>query len=142
MKQSALKRQKISNIWAKGSKELRKREGEENDGKKVSDVAVFLQQNILMLLLLREVRPPLDIPLASHVTRPFCVQCKAESTRPSLQMLLAQPDQQMPQRKRRAGFYEQGYLSLPYPLAAVNQRCSIMQDIVFPARLPGCLGVL
>lgn len=31
MKQRALKRQKISNIWAKGPKEMRKKEEEEND---------------------------------------------------------------------------------------------------------------
>lgn len=31
MKQSALKRQKISNIWAKRPKEMRKKEGKEND---------------------------------------------------------------------------------------------------------------
>ena len=126
MKQSALKRQKISNIWAKRPKEMRKKQGEENNRKKVSDVTVILQKNILMLLLLGEVRPPLDIPLASHVTRPFCVQCKAEITLPSLQMLLAQPDRQMPQRKRTAGSYKRGYFSLPYPLTAVNQRCAIM----------------
>lgn len=89
MKQSALKRQKISNIWAKGPKEMRKKEGEENGWKKVSDVAVILGQNILMSLLLEEVRAPLDISLASHVLRPFCEPHKAEITLPSLQMLFA-----------------------------------------------------
>lgn len=142
MKRSALKRQKISNIWAKGPKEMRKKEGEENDWRKVSDVAVILQQNILILLLLGEVRPLLVIPLASHVTGPFCVQCKAEITLPSLQMLLVQLDQQMPQRKRTAGSYKQGYFSLPYPLATGNQRCSIMLRHNLPCQTPGSLGVL
>lgn len=73
---------------------------------------------------------------------PFCVQCKAEITLPSLQMLLVQLDQQMPQRKRTAGSYKQGYFSLPYPLATGNQRCSIMLRHNLPCQTPGSLGVL
>lgn len=73
---------------------------------------MILQRNILMLLLLAEARPILDIPLAAHMTRPFFVQSKAENTLPSSQVLPAQPDRPMPHRKGAAGFYKQGCFSL------------------------------
>lgn len=70
------KDRKLATYGPKGPKRWEKRK--ENDRRKVSDAAVILQHSIFMLLLLGEVRPPLDIAFASCMRRPFCVQCRAE----------------------------------------------------------------
>lgn len=134
MKQSALKRQKISNIWAKGPKEMRKKEGEENCWKKVSDVAVILGQNILMSLRLEEVRAPLDISLASRVLRPFCEPRKAEITLSSLQMLSALPEQRC--RRGQWGFTAKVTLLLPSP--SLLRTRDALQCQTWPS-LPNCV---
>lgn len=140
MKQSALKRQKISNIWAKRPKEMRKKEGKENDWKKVSDVAVILQQNILMLPLLEEVRAPLDIPLASCMMRPFGTQCRAEIALPALQTLFALTDQCCTEDSKILQLRSSS--SFPFPHCWSHQRCSHCRIRSFPAKLWGSLRAL